>query len=175
MRNQSPRPWELKALPLLFLLWGGLHILHNVVRWGPAGFFGEWVDDTLEMDLGPLVLLAAFGLWRRWPLSRKFAVFLTWYWGLGAVHLLLRVYPVRGVRWEASPPILRDVPDAFLRYTLAPFLVIQLWQYYTLKRDDIKALFYPPVRAQLPGMPDAGPLTQAAEPRVPSAFSPVSR
>lgn len=170
-------------LPLLFLLWGALAILKNVLQWGPASALGHLMDTSLELDVNAVVPFPiALGLWLRWPLSRKFALLCTLLWWFASAMLMGEVYSPKLAGWLSfnpllpgipfavlklvagqhiivhstqsgdSTPILPGVPAPFLRVTVIPFFFIMLWQWHTLKRRDIKALFYPFVRVQLPEM-----------------------
>jgi hypothetical protein len=164
MRNQPPRPWELKVLIALFVVWSGLRIWENVHRWGWASALGEvytWdasvpgesegIGHGQNVDWVIFALLAALGLWRYWPAGRFFALCLTWCWWIGSALLIPQVFHLR-VGLRSGEPILPEVPEAFLRWAVGPFFLLQLWQYLTLRRPDIKALFYPPVRVKLRGM-----------------------
>lgn len=154
-------------LTALFVLWSALGIWSNVHRWGPVSAFGEVTHwDTSEfgvhggggtgvsLDWVGFALLAALGLWRYWRAGRMLALFLTWCWWIGSVLLIAQVFHVK-FALRSGTPILPNVPEAFLRIAVIPFFLIQLWQYVILKRRDIEALFYPPVRLRLPRTPPA--------------------
>ncbi len=159
MPSQPPPPWELKVIARLFLLWGALVVWSNVLSWGPTGAFGEWQDHAWTLDPSALVVFpVAIGLWFRWPVSRFLGVYLSLYWAIGALLVLNDVFRINP-DFHHSPPILPHIHPDLLRATVVPFCLIQFWQYFTLKRPHIKALFHPPVRAQLPGMPDAVPFS----------------
>jgi hypothetical protein len=175
----------LKVLPLLFLLWSALGMWANVHRWGPESAFGEvqhWAPapeesedsegDSLSLDWVAFALVAALGLWRCWGAGRGLALLLTWYWWIGSALLIPQVFHLR-IGLRSSEPILPGVPEAFLRWAVIPFFLVQLWQYVTLKRADIKALFYPPVRVKLRGMREASAGGELVDESSPTPAPPV--
>ena len=148
--KMSTRPTSLLVVCGLLALWGLLSFYKSAV-------LGKITLHSLHLDCGVLALVAAPLLLMKTRAGHWMSVVLTYYWLIGSVLWALQVFPLPGVTITSHSGIPDVLPLMWQRLLVGPFLALQIWQLWVLKRPGIRALFYgqPTAAAGTSGSGDA--------------------
>jgi hypothetical protein len=141
------------TVALLILCWGVLHVANEIQRGDSetaSAITFTTNNYTLHAGFSDVGILVFAGLWLRKSVGRSTAIFLSWFWLIGAALLALRLFPFGGIKIGNNADDLGNIPEGVLRAGVFPFLLLQIWQIHLLKRADIRALFRPRLRDWFP-------------------------